>query len=237
MAAIDPSNLNDYQYDILWDLLDDNPKLPYSPIKALNKQLNTSSKRVIGSINELIERLTTIGTTVSSFSTDYNNVIGNSATTPELVTNLKKIDENILKAVYKIWLELVGDGTTDISHIGPNVKAAIYELGETLSALETRMQGAEDRLALIEEMLDDIEFRGNLVLNPDTPHIFSIPFKPNTRPIILEINGIRYDEGEEFSVDREAKTLTWLATSDNGGFDIESDFEVKLWFYYEPEDN
>lgn len=47
MAHLVGQDLNERQYDILWELLDKNPLLPKSPVPALNKQLITKSKNII----------------------------------------------------------------------------------------------------------------------------------------------------------------------------------------------
>jgi hypothetical protein len=62
----------------------------------------------------------------------------------------------------------------------------------------------------------------------DGTHSFVLDFEPNLEPVVAFVNGIRYSEGVEFSVDRATKTVTWDYTAANGGFDVLSGFVVEV---------
>lgn len=225
MAHLTGEELNQRQLDILWDSLSDNSLLGYSPIAALNKQLTTTNKSVIKAINELVTRLVQAESTVSTFSTEFASIIGNAKTEPELVTNLKKIDENVLKSIYKLYLE-IGDAE-DISHLGDNVKAAILEVDSAVKSLTTRVD-------TIEDILDDIETKDKIILNPSNPNEIILANLPNHREITVFVNGIEYLEGEAFVADRANKKVTWTFTYDNDGFDLDSEFNIRVHYFYEP---
>lgn len=94
------------QYDILWNTMSDNELLPYSAISSLTKQLNTANKSVIKAINELLSLLQTNNTTVGNFSSVFNTYIGNPELDTQDWTNLHKIDTNVIKAIYKLYLQI-----------------------------------------------------------------------------------------------------------------------------------
>lgn len=48
------------------------------------------------------------------------------------------------------------------------------------------------------------------------------------KDIKLQINGIEYLKGSDFSV--SGKTIQWLATKQNGGFDLESNMIIEVIF-------
>jgi hypothetical protein len=54
--------------------------------------------------------------------------------------------------------------------------------------------------------------------------------------VVLVINSLRYDENEDFTVDRPNRKITWIFTSANNGFDILPEFEIKAMYFAEPED-
>lgn len=156
MTHLTGQDLQDKQFDILWELLDSNPQLPFSPVKNLNKQLNTNGKNVIKAINELLERAVQNDTSILNFNERFNELMGDAYTNPVLFDNLKKIDSNVLKSVYKIYLEIVGDPNkpTDISQIAPSVKDAILELNDNLIGLAGRVDSINSELALAKSRTD-----------------------------------------------------------------------------------
>jgi hypothetical protein len=102
-----------YQFDLLWNTMADNELLAYSAVQSLNKQLTTDNKTVIKAINELLTKLKINDTTVANFSTNFNSLVGN----PELDTadwnNLKLIDTNVIKSIYKLYLDIVDKADAD----------------------------------------------------------------------------------------------------------------------------
>jgi len=202
--------------------------MPFSSIKSLNKQLNTNNKSIIKAINELLERLKQNDATIVTFNKHFNEQVGNLETEPEDWTNLQKIDRNVIRSIYKVYLEIQGTGTADISSIAPSVKEAILELNDTLQALD-------ERVDILEEKLDDVEFKEDLFPDPNFPNQFVLAYIPNDRKLILSINGIDYEEDDAFTVDRPNKKITWIFTLPEGGFDIDLDFNLEVHYFYEPE--
>ena len=61
---------------------------------------------------------------------------------------------------------------------------------------------------------------------------FTLTKTPNDRLVKMIINHLIYNEAEDFTVDRTAKTLTWTATAANDGFDIDTKLTDKVHILY-----
>ena len=59
---------------------------------------------------------------------------------------------------------------------------------------------------------------------------FSLSEVPNATLVVMKINGISYTEGEDFTVNRPAKTLAWTNTDANGGFDILNTMKIEILY-------
>jgi hypothetical protein len=74
------------------------------------------------------------------------------------------------------------------------------------------------------EMFND--YIDNLVFNVAKPNEFSIRYVPAIGNLRFYINGILYDEGDHYHLDRANKKITWLFTKAEGGFDIEPHYKL-----------
>lgn len=61
---------------------------------------------------------------------------------------------------------------------------------------------------------------------------FTLTKTPNDRLVKMIINHLIYNEADDFTVDRTAKTLTWTATAANDGFDIDTELTDKVHILY-----
>jgi hypothetical protein len=95
------------QFDVLWNTMADNELLPFSGVSALNKQLTTDNKIVIKAINELLTKLKINDTTVTNFNANFNTLVGNYELETADWDNLKTIDTNVIKSIYKVYLDVV----------------------------------------------------------------------------------------------------------------------------------
>lgn len=77
-----------------------------------------------------------------------------------------------------------------------------------------------DILDIKNSLLDTIYRQKVETINIENPNVIQLDFRPTIDLVKMFINGISYDENEEFTINRSALTLTWTATADNGGFDL-----------------
>lgn len=139
-------NLNQAQFEILFDSLTDNNLLPKNDSPALNKALLTSADNIIKAINELKVNMDAINNKFLTFGELYDSLIGNIEISPELATNMKKIDENILKCIYTTYTIIIGDPTDpkDLSELGTDIQSCIL-------TLKSLVDGKQDKLGFTPE--------------------------------------------------------------------------------------
>lgn len=103
------TDLQDLQVDALTTSTASNPQMPSSPVPSLNKALKTNDKRAVGAINEVLASTTSTANSFASFSAFYNSIIGDTNTNPQWLSDLQKIDQNILLALVLVYKELHGN--------------------------------------------------------------------------------------------------------------------------------
>lgn len=138
----DNQELYSAQYDILFENLENNPYFEENPIESLNKKLKTNAKEIISAINEVFDKNESINIKTNNMIKLYNNIIGDSLANTNLISDLKKIDYNMLLAITKIYKQLNGEdleNPIDISGIANNVKEAILSLDERITKLENKL--------------------------------------------------------------------------------------------------
>jgi hypothetical protein len=221
MAHLTGQDLLDQQADILAGNLSTNPELPSSPIPSQNNALQTQYQTVIGAINELLAGLKANNATVQNFDIKVNDALGNTITDPTLMQNIQKIDTNALKAIYTLYLDLNGgDELVDISAIGSSIKGAILNLQNEINTLNGTVSVVTG-------------FRDHNVINDSNPTIILLSFQPTTtKEVVLYINGVDYEENNEFTVNRTTRTITWVFTSINGGFDLDDTLDIYSVYDY-----
>jgi hypothetical protein len=102
MFSTDQENIEQLQSDILLESLANNQYFKKSSITSKNKALNTTSKYMVGAVNEILKNFNSLNSsTLSTLSTAYS-AIGDILSNPGLLEKLHEIDENIILALYKV---------------------------------------------------------------------------------------------------------------------------------------
>ena len=96
---------------------------------------------------------------------------------------------------------------------------AINALSTALTALSSEVQALNN----IHEVVDVVAVSGT-----DPVTSFTLTEVPNSDKVQMFINGIMYNEGEDFTVDRETKIVTWVSSE----FDINNEVADKVKFVY-----
>lgn len=207
--------LNGLQYDALWESIEDNPYLPYKTSDFSNKSLNTSNKRIIKAINEILKIAETAKENADSVSNRFNVVIGNETGDPTLLEELQKIDENFFKALFKINKQVndLNNGIGDIEAVNNEVQTAIDTLNKKVAELEK-----------LNYVSNYEEFP---TLNVEDQSI-TLSHPPRLKSSIsLFINGIYYPT-TTFTL--ENNKLVW--NTNNDSFGLDNDFEIVVRYDY-----
>ena len=140
------------QYDILWDNINDNPNFKQNASLSRNQYLETNQTKIISAINEIKRNNDRVNQTLINFTTFYNELIGNVADDTELHDNIKKIDENVLKAVYKTYTLIIGDPDepVDVSELGDNINQCMLTLRSMIDVKEAEIKEINNRISDID---------------------------------------------------------------------------------------
>ena len=68
------------------------------------------------------------------------------------------------------------------------------------------------------------DYKDILSFNPNAPNQFSLKYRPSVHSFKLYINGVYYND-ECYILNRQNKTVTWILTDVNHGFDLLSHFD------------
>jgi hypothetical protein len=214
MAPLTNADRKQMQLDLMWTAINDNELLPYSPIKSLNKQLITDNKSFIKSINEVMDKLKINDTTVTNFNANFNTLIGNRELEVADWNNLKKIDRNVIRAIYKVYLnveQLIEDmdnhkhTLTDITDVDVTNKINGYALqydsvaGKFISKpLPTENGGSGSSVS-------DSTTNGNILIDDIEVNVYT---HPTNHPASI----ITQDANNRFVTD--AEKTTWNAKAE-----------------------
>lgn len=159
-----PDLMEQMQYDMLWDNLNDNPNFTYNASLARNMQLETTNKKIISAINEIKREVEGTDGTLVNFTSFYNELFGDVTSDPMLHDNIKKIDENALKAIYKTYTMIVGnpDDPVDITELGDNINKCI-------STLKNLIDVKEQEISEISKIISDIDGLREAITLEDIP--------------------------------------------------------------------
>lgn len=218
--------LDELQHDILTKNLSNNPLMPSHIIPALNKALRTRNKTVIGAVNELLSDLERIEETTTATIDQKFDVIGDFLRNPEMLEDMKKIDNTILGSLVKIHEAIVGDINDPvlIEDIGNSVNEAIRNLYLEIADLER----ASIYHGFTEQFTPE-----------EGQNSFNLKYRPIPKSISVFVNGVRYGE-KCFIFHPIFRRVVWTFDQENGGFDLISDFTIKIeydFMYYENEIN
>ena len=95
-------NINELQSDILAEKLSNNPYLKYHVLIEKNKQLNTSSKTIIGAINEVLRKTNSAVSTNKAALAELYNVLGHVGMKPELVHSVLAQAPSLIELVLEL---------------------------------------------------------------------------------------------------------------------------------------
>lgn len=95
-------NINELQSDILAEKLSNNPYLKYHVLIEKNKQLNTSSKTIIGAINEVLRKTNSAVSTNKAALSELYNVFGHVGMKPELVHSVLAQAPSLIELVLEL---------------------------------------------------------------------------------------------------------------------------------------
>lgn len=101
------------------------------------------------------------------------------------------------------------------------------EKGVQLQNDVASLKGSVEQLNNLIERMEVIDVSGE-----GAKTAFTLSGKPTDDKVILLVKGVNYVEGIAFTVDRDAKTITWTATEADGGFDISSDWVNRVIAIY-----
>jgi hypothetical protein len=169
------------------------------------------------------------------------------AITDALATRITEVETD-LSAIESTVDTLTGDENTEGS-IAKQIKDAVGDL-ESGSSADLKTLEDAIRANYVERVNKDIDLQKEIDFLKSVKHnneaftptagqtVFTLTKEGMVAPEVLPdgqefkvyvfINGVRYRETKAFTVDREAKTVTWTFTDANGGFDIEADFSVEI---------
>lgn len=224
MAYTTGDELNQLQSDVLWESIADNPLLAEHAIASLDKSLKTTNKRIIKAINEVLTESNKSLEAVNGFTSRFNLVLGDEITDPTLLDKIYEIDTNFFNAIYKIYkdletqkgridaLETNGGGSGETVDLTP-INEAIQELSDRLDELDAlKFEVHEDKI------------------NELDGQTFTLTYFPRlASSISLYVNGVYYNSNY-YSISE--KTITWLFTEAEGGFDLTSEFDVTVKYDY-----
>lgn len=96
-----PSTLDEMQLQILQEDLSDNPYLQPHAIASRDKELKTTSKKVIPAINEVLKNLVVVNNTMQGFTDEVNQAIETVTTTLKTYID-KGLEEDVNKNTEEI---------------------------------------------------------------------------------------------------------------------------------------
>lgn len=96
------TNINELQSDILSEDLSKNPYLRYHVLIEKNNKLGTTSQTIIGSINELLRKVQSVGSTNKAALAELYNVIGHVGVQPILIKRVLKEAPSLIELVLSI---------------------------------------------------------------------------------------------------------------------------------------
>ena len=101
-----------------------------------------------------------------------------------------------------------------------------------IASLNTGLTKNQESISAMQKAVFPIDEKIDLSGATTATTTFTLANIPNSQKIELNINGVIYNEDEEFTVDRATKVLTWNFTAANGGFDISKDFATSMMVHY-----
>ena len=101
MFESDATKAKQIQSDVLLESLSGNEYFTSHTLQSLNKALNTTDKRIVGAINEIMKKQTSLQSATQNAINQQFSVLGDVLANPELLTKLQKVSTNLIEAVSK----------------------------------------------------------------------------------------------------------------------------------------
>jgi hypothetical protein len=155
---------------------------------------------------------------------------------------------------FKIPGDLVLDTITGVdeeSHIiavnlytGPSPVAAVdfpssdlaRAANQMIDIYRNKLKQAEDRVTALEKTRDLIydDFNEQLEFSYDNPTTFTLSYIPDPKSLRLYINNVEYEKDIYFTYDADNKSIEWIFTEMNDGFDLSPEMEINVVYdlYY-----
>lgn len=99
MFETDTEKAQQIQSDVLLEKTSDNPNFVYNKLAAKNKSLDTSDKRIVGAINELLKKQNSLQSAVQTSINQSFDATGDIISDPELLERLRAVSPNLIEAV------------------------------------------------------------------------------------------------------------------------------------------
>ena len=99
MFETDTEKAQQIQSDVLLEKTSDNPNFAYHKVPAKNKSLDTSDKRIVGAINELLKKQNSLQNAVQTSINQSFVATGDIISDPELLERLRAVSPNLIEAV------------------------------------------------------------------------------------------------------------------------------------------
>ena len=101
MFETDATKAKQLQSDVLLESTSGNEYFTSHTLQSLNKALNTTDKRIVGAINEIMKKQTSLQSATQNAINQQFSVLGDVLAQPELITKLQNVSNNLIEAVAK----------------------------------------------------------------------------------------------------------------------------------------
>jgi len=147
----------------------------------------------------------------------------------KLVIDLTR-DENLIAQVKELVGEKAVQAQLEEALKAVNEAVATKAEKTALDEVDEAVKAIDERVKAVEAVQETYVSEKIAVSGPVTE--FTLANKPNDKLVEMVINHLVYREGEDFTVDREAKKAVWTLGADADGFDIDADLTDAVRFNY-----
>lgn len=209
------TDIEDVQYNTLWDTTENNSKLPATSSNRTNKALKTSNKRIITAINELVTSNSSLDKKIDEFNERFNQVMGNEVTDPSLLTDVNELGGSALAAITGLY-NLLKEYDTNLTKATHDMQSLKAELTEKIESLESSISNGgvstTSTANTITELVTEDRF------NEAAQMITLAAIPKDSSNVKLLVNNVQYFAGVDFIVDGDS--IYWAFTENNGGFNL-----------------
>ena len=150
-----------------------------------------------------------------------------------------KLDKTAVTTTVNPLTREVGDSGDVASDTKVASEKAVATALQTMSqnnatahaTINSTLQQVSERVSACESLIMDVDDKVAVSSN-ESVTTFTLTHVPNAQLVQMFIGGAVYFEGDEFTVDRTNKIVTWTFTAANSGFNITSDVASYVRFRY-----